>query len=131
MKIEDILLELKEQITIVLVTNLVQQARRIADRTAFLSGRAPDRGRPYGNDLRACDQPAHRAVRERRLRLMTTETAPPSACGGIETRNLSLWYGSFQALVGRVARDQAEPGHRADRALPDAARPRCCAHSTG
>lgn len=37
MKIEDILLELKEQITIVLVTNLVQQARRIADRTAFLS----------------------------------------------------------------------------------------------
>lgn len=37
MKIEDILLELKEQITIVLVTNLVQQARRIADRTAFFS----------------------------------------------------------------------------------------------
>jgi phosphate transport system ATP-binding protein len=37
MKIEDILLELKSQITIVLVTNLVQQARRIADRTAFLS----------------------------------------------------------------------------------------------
>jgi phosphate transport system ATP-binding protein len=37
MKIEDILLELKEQITIVLVTNLVQQARRVADRTAFLS----------------------------------------------------------------------------------------------
>ena len=37
MKIEDVLLELKEQITIVLVTNLVQQARRLADRTAFLS----------------------------------------------------------------------------------------------
>jgi phosphate transport system ATP-binding protein len=37
MKIEDILLELKEQTTIVLVTNLVQQARRLADRTAFLS----------------------------------------------------------------------------------------------
>ena len=37
MKIEDILRELKEQITIVLVTNLVQQARRLADRTAFLS----------------------------------------------------------------------------------------------
>jgi len=37
MKIEDILLELKEQMTIVMVTNLVQQARRLADRTAFFS----------------------------------------------------------------------------------------------
>jgi phosphate transport system ATP-binding protein len=37
MKIEDILLELKKEMTIVLVTNLVQQARRLADRTAFFS----------------------------------------------------------------------------------------------
>jgi len=37
MKIEDVLRELKQQMTIVLVTNLVQQARRLADRTAFLS----------------------------------------------------------------------------------------------
>jgi phosphate transport system ATP-binding protein len=37
MKIEDILLELKEEMTIVLVTNLVHQARRLADRTAFFS----------------------------------------------------------------------------------------------
>lgn len=37
MKIEDVLLELKSQITIVLVTNLVQQAHRLADRTAFLN----------------------------------------------------------------------------------------------
>jgi phosphate transport system ATP-binding protein len=37
MKIEDILRELKKETTIVLVTNLVQQARRLADRTAFLS----------------------------------------------------------------------------------------------
>ena len=34
-KIEDALLELKEEMTIVMVTNLVQQARRLADRTAF------------------------------------------------------------------------------------------------
>jgi len=39
MRIEDVLKELKEEMTIVLVTNLVQQARRLADRTAFfLSG---------------------------------------------------------------------------------------------
>jgi phosphate transport system ATP-binding protein len=37
MKIEDVLLELKSQMTIVLVTNLVQQARRLADNTAFLN----------------------------------------------------------------------------------------------
>lgn len=39
MRIEEVLKELKSEMTIVLVTNLVQQARRLADRTAFfLSG---------------------------------------------------------------------------------------------
>jgi phosphate transport system ATP-binding protein len=36
MRIDDVLKELRSELTIVLVTNLVQQARRIADRTAFL-----------------------------------------------------------------------------------------------
>jgi phosphate transport system ATP-binding protein len=36
MRIEDVLKELKVDITILLVTNLVQQARRLADRTAFM-----------------------------------------------------------------------------------------------
>ena len=35
MRIEDVLKELREEMTIILVTNLVQQARRLADRTAF------------------------------------------------------------------------------------------------
>lgn len=35
MRIEDVLKELRKEMTIVLVTNLVQQARRLADRTAF------------------------------------------------------------------------------------------------
>ncbi len=35
MRIEDVLQELRKEMTIVLVTNLVQQARRLADRTAF------------------------------------------------------------------------------------------------
>ena len=39
MRIEDVLRELRKDITIILVTNLVQQAERLADRTAFfLSG---------------------------------------------------------------------------------------------
>lgn len=36
MRIEDVLKELKRDITIILVTNLVQQARRLSDRTMFL-----------------------------------------------------------------------------------------------
>ncbi len=35
MRIEDVLRELKQELTIIMVTNLVQQARRLADRTAF------------------------------------------------------------------------------------------------
>jgi phosphate transport system ATP-binding protein len=45
MRIEDVLKELKPEITIILVTNLVQQARRLADRTAFfLSGQCVEIG---------------------------------------------------------------------------------------
>jgi phosphate transport system ATP-binding protein len=36
MRIEDVLRDLQSEMTIILVTNLVQQARRLADRTAFL-----------------------------------------------------------------------------------------------
>ncbi len=40
MRIEEVLKELRRSVTIVLVTNLVQQAKRLADRTAlFLGGR--------------------------------------------------------------------------------------------
>jgi phosphate transport system ATP-binding protein len=38
MRIEEVLKELKNEMTIILVTNLVQQARRLADRTAFFLG---------------------------------------------------------------------------------------------
>lgn len=37
MKIEDVLLELKQRMTILMVTNLVQQAHRLADQVAFLN----------------------------------------------------------------------------------------------
>jgi phosphate transport system ATP-binding protein len=45
MRIEDVLKELKKEVTIILVTNLTQQARRLADRTAFfLEGRCVEVG---------------------------------------------------------------------------------------
>ena len=36
MRIEDVLKELRREMTILLVTNLTQQARRLSDRTMFL-----------------------------------------------------------------------------------------------
>ena len=42
--------------TIVLVTNLVQQARRLADRTAFFSDVAADRGRRNRDDFHPAPQ---------------------------------------------------------------------------
>lgn len=46
MRIEEVLKELRSELTIVLVTNLVQQARRLADRTAFfLTGEVVEVGR--------------------------------------------------------------------------------------
>jgi len=45
MRIEDVLKELRQEVSIILVTNLVQQARRLADRTAFfLDGRCVEMG---------------------------------------------------------------------------------------
>jgi phosphate transport system ATP-binding protein len=45
MRIEDVLKDLRREMTIILVTNLVQQARRLADRTAFfLEGRCVEIG---------------------------------------------------------------------------------------
>jgi phosphate transport system ATP-binding protein len=37
MKIEDVLLELRSRMTIIVVTNIVQQAHRLADRVAFFN----------------------------------------------------------------------------------------------
>jgi phosphate transport system ATP-binding protein len=42
-KIEELLLQIKQQYTIVIVTHNLQQARRITDRVAFLHSAPPDR----------------------------------------------------------------------------------------
>jgi len=56
MRIEEVLEGLKKEITIILVTNLIQQARRLADRTAFfLAGRCVEVGTTedlFGGDAR-------------------------------------------------------------------------------
>jgi phosphate transport system ATP-binding protein len=58
MRIEDVLKELKREMTIVLVTNLVQQARRLAARTMFLwNGEIIEEG---ATDVIFSDEPASR-----------------------------------------------------------------------
>jgi len=62
MRIEDVLKELRTRITIILVTNLIQQARRLADRTAFLlNGELVELGR---TEVIFSDNPANRKTYE-------------------------------------------------------------------
>jgi len=58
MRIEDVLVQLKEAMTIILVTNLVQQARRLGDTTCFLNKGAVIQSGP--TDLIFSDDPGNR-----------------------------------------------------------------------
>jgi phosphate transport system ATP-binding protein len=56
LKIENLILELKEQFTIVIVTHNMEQATRCSDRTAFLyMGRMVE----YGETMQIFENPAH------------------------------------------------------------------------
>ena len=62
MRIEDVLKELKKEMTIILVTNLVHQARRLARRTMFLwNGEVVEIG---DNDVMFSDKPRNRKTYE-------------------------------------------------------------------
>jgi phosphate transport system ATP-binding protein len=62
MRIEDVLKELRQHMTIILVTNLTQQARRLADRTMFLwNGEIIELG---SNSVVFSDQPKDRRTYE-------------------------------------------------------------------
>jgi phosphate transport system ATP-binding protein len=62
MRIEDVLRELRQEITVILVTNLTQQARRLADRTMFLwNGEIVELDQ---SEVIFSDQPGHRKTYE-------------------------------------------------------------------
>jgi phosphate transport system ATP-binding protein len=62
MRIEDVLRELRQELSIILVTNLVQQARRLAQRTMFLwNGDVVELDR---NEVIFSARPAHRKTYE-------------------------------------------------------------------
>jgi phosphate transport system ATP-binding protein len=62
MRIEDVLKELRKEVTIILVTNLTQQARRLANRTMFLWN--GDIIELDNNDVMFSDTPANRKTYE-------------------------------------------------------------------
>ena len=62
MRIEDVLKELRKEMTIILVTNLTQQARRLANRTMFLwNGEIVE---VDSNDVMFSDNPQNRKTYE-------------------------------------------------------------------
>ena len=76
--IEDLMLELKENYSIVIVTHNMQQAARVSDRTAFFNvtkveeGKRVGRARGVQPDAEGLHEPgrqAHRGLRQRQVRL--------------------------------------------------------------
>ncbi len=69
LKIEELIDELKQRVTIVIVTHNMQQAARVADRTAFmLDGGLVEVGADAG-DLHQAKRPANRGICHRQVRL--------------------------------------------------------------
>ena len=84
-RIEDLMQEIKEQYTIVIVTHNMQQAARVSDRTAFFTtevstdgdrrtGRA-GRVRPHGQDVLQPRRRAHGELRHGKVRVSDLRTA--------------------------------------------------------
>ena len=83
--------------TIVLVTNLVQQAHRLADHTAFLnSSQLVEVGATDADVHRAPSEPADVRLRARAFRMTRRRAA--SSVTASRREDLNLWYGDFQAL---------------------------------
>ena len=89
--IEDLINELKETYTIVIVTHNMQQAARVSDQTAFFNlkehgqaGRA-DRDGPHREDLPQPGPEGHRGLHHRPLRLI-----PYRSAHGCERRDVPL-----------------------------------------
>ena len=74
-KIEELIDELRENFTIVIVTHSMQQAARVSQRTAFFHlGVLVEQGDDR-NDLHDAAGQAHAGLHHRPLRLMTCRTA--------------------------------------------------------
>ena len=107
MKIEDVLTSLKSEMTIILVTNLIQQAQRISDNMMFLNnseiveqGPTPELFANPKNELTA------RYLGRNGLVTMSDSAA------SIRTRDVDLFYGDFQAFSKYRSTSSRELSHR-------------------
>ena len=106
MRIEDVLKELREEITIVLVTNLTQQARRLSDRTMFLlEGEIVEL-----DDSRASSSPATRRAR-RRATTSTGSSDERRSPNAIETRGPLPLVRELPGALRRLDRHQERDHH--------------------
>ena len=68
LKIEELIDELKQRYTIVIVTHNMQQAARVADKTAFMLDGELVEFAPTDEDLHQPGRLPHRGVRHRQVR---------------------------------------------------------------
>ena len=134
--IEDLIHVLKRRYTIVIVTHNMQQAARVADRTAFFSldanrDRHADRGRRHRPDLHQPARSAHAGLRHRPLRLIggcagrrRRRLSPADAGAGVgsrRTRRRSRRWRPARAATGRTASRTRRPPECGAPQLPQAA----------
>ena len=83
-RIEELMQELKKKYTIAIVTHNLQQAKRVADMTAFLYVDTTGGGRtgymveyaPTAADLRESEREIHQGLSERRVQLIVGAGGP-------------------------------------------------------
>ena len=97
LKIEELIADLKQRFTIVIVTHNMQQAARVADTTAFfLAGELIEHA-PTNDDLHQPVRQPHRGVRHREVRLMAgthAASTSPRSCGASRSRGSAGWTSS-------------------------------------
>ena len=116
LKIEELIDELKQRYTIVIVTHNMQQAARVADTTAFmLDGELVELG-PTEQDLHQPRRRAHRGVRDREVRLMAARAASTSSERAARARGRGARRPRPRRRAARPhARGARAPGRRAGR----------------
>ncbi len=110
LKIEELIDELKQRYTIVIVTHNMQQAARVADKTAFmLSGELVEVDAD-GEDLHQPGRLPHRGVRHRQVRVAHGHYGHPAAstsrrsCSGSRSRRSGRSTSSSRRSTGRSRR---------------------------
>ena len=107
-RVEELVYELRSQVTIIIVTHNMQQAARISDRTAFMLDGELVEYAATNAMFTAPTRSANRSVRDRTVRMSavvspslrgrSASAEADSARGTVTAEQFSFWYGEKQAL---------------------------------